>query len=139
MNIDSSITTDVTALAPKDLGQPESVRRTAPQRRVQARPFWACIAWLEPFWLALLAPAILLPGRFWAPALQPYLVLALFVFWPLRRLADGRWSVATPLAWPVGILMAWDAAYAMDCGLSRDGLGGGWLSAARRGPLLGTD
>ncbi len=107
MNIDSSITTDVTAPAPKDLGQPESVRRTAPQRRVQARPFWARIAWLEPFWLALLAPAILLPGRFWAPALQPYLVLALFVFWPLRRLAYGRWSVATPLAWPVGILMAW--------------------------------
>ena len=65
------------------------------------------LAWLEPVWLTLLAPAILLPGRFWDVHLQPYFVVALFLFWPVRRLAYGRWTVPSPLTWPTLVLLAW--------------------------------
>ena len=75
------------------------------------------LAWLEPVWLTLLAPAILLPGRFWDVHLQPYFVVALFLFWPVRRLAYGRWTVPSPLTWPTLVLLAWTPvtiAVAMD-------------------------
>jgi putative inorganic carbon (HCO3(-)) transporter len=79
---------------------------THPKHPSLAR-FWQRIAWLEPFWLALLTPAILLPGRFWDSLLQPALVLALFLFWPLRRLAYGRWTLPSPLNGPMLVLLAW--------------------------------
>ncbi len=107
MNIDSSITTDLSTPAADNQDRSREAARSTRSNEAKAHPVWARIAWLEPIWLALLAPAILLPGRFWQLSWQPMLVLALFAFWPLRRLAYGRWSVSTSLAWPVGILMAW--------------------------------
>jgi O-antigen ligase len=70
----------------------------------------AAVLWWEPFWIALLAPAILLPGRFWVTALQPLWVLLLFALWPLR-LAGGRhtWR-RTRLDLPLGALLAATAA-----------------------------
>lgn len=65
------------------------------------------LAWLEPIYLLLLGPSILFPGRFWTLAVHPLLVLSLLIGWPIRRVAYGRWSVHTELAWPIGLLMAW--------------------------------
>ncbi len=107
MNIDSSITTELSTPPADKQDRSQDAARTTKRTVAKAHTVWSRVAWLEPMWLALLAPAILLPGRFWQPPLQPLLVLALFAFWPLRRLAYGRWSVSTPMAWPVGILMLW--------------------------------
>src|SRR4051812_49212764 len=69
------------------LASPRRRRR----RRQHSSPAWeaACgrVLWLEPIWIALLAPSLLFPGRFWVAASQPTLVLLLFLFWPLRLLA----------------------------------------------------
>lgn len=68
---------------------------------------WIRLAWFEPFWIGLLAPSLLFPDRFWTIAWHPYLALALFLFWPVRRLAYGRFSVRTPVDWSVGLLLLW--------------------------------
>ncbi|MFN8468698.1 MAG: O-antigen ligase family protein [Caldilineaceae bacterium] len=72
------------------------------------------ILWVEPFWIALLAPSLLFPGRFWVTELQPLWVLLLFAFWPLRLLAGlatrrSSWR-RTPLDLAVAALLAVVAA-----------------------------
>lgn len=68
--------------------------------------------WLEPFWLLLLAPSLLFTETFWTPAARPLLIVALFLFWPLRLKAEKpllpnglvRWSVMFLLLWiPVAV------------------------------------
>lgn len=44
------------------------------------------LLWIEPLWLALLAPLVLLPGTLLPTAQLPYCIAALFAFWPLRLL-----------------------------------------------------
>ena len=61
--------------------------------------------WLEPLWILALAPSILFPGRFWTEELHPFLVLLLFLFWPIRLLAYKRWTLRTPLAWPLALIL----------------------------------
>ena len=68
---------------------------------------WTTLAWLEPFWIALLAPSLLLPGRFWTLSLQPFLVLLLLLFWPIRRMAYGRFSLRSPLDGSLALLALW--------------------------------
>lgn len=63
--------------------------------------------WLEPLWLALLAPSLLLRDLLWDPWLHPWLILALFVFWPFRLLLTGRLAPATPITWPALCLLVW--------------------------------
>ncbi len=75
--------------------------------RQHINSFWKRIAWLEPFWLLALAPSLLFPGRFWVASAQPLLVLLLFLFWPLRRLAYGRLTAETPLNVWVAVLTLW--------------------------------
>ncbi|MCB0131226.1 MAG: O-antigen ligase family protein [Caldilineaceae bacterium] len=75
--------------------------------RSHKKTIWTRLAWFEPFWLLFMAPSILLPGRFWEAWLQPYLVMALFLFWPIRRLAYRQVSVATPLNGWIAMLAAW--------------------------------
>lgn len=52
---------------------------------------------LEPLWLLLLAPFLLLPGRFVSFHWQPWLVAALFLFWPLRWWLQGAVTPLTPV------------------------------------------
>ncbi len=40
-----------------------------------------------------------------APAWLPWALLVAGLFWPLRRLATGRWSARTPVDWPVAGLL----------------------------------
>jgi putative inorganic carbon (HCO3(-)) transporter len=63
--------------------------------------------WLEPFWIALLAPSLLLRDLLWDPWVHPWLILALFAFWPFRLLFTGRLAPATPVTWPAFCLLLW--------------------------------
>jgi putative inorganic carbon (hco3(-)) transporter len=65
------------------------------------------ILWLEPFWLAALAPSILLREHLWDPWVQPWLVGALLLFWPLRLLFTGRLAPASRLNLPILLLLLW--------------------------------
>lgn len=86
-------------------------RHARPARRRRAgAPWLARLLWLEPFWLALLAPSVLLPGRFWLASWQPGLVLLLFAFWPLRLVVTRRLYGPTPLGWSLALLLASVAA-----------------------------
>ncbi len=69
--------------------------------------FIAGLLWLEPIWVASMAPSILLRDFLWDPWVQPWLVGALFLFWPLRLLATRRFAPFTPLNWPLGLLLLW--------------------------------
>lgn len=75
--------------------------------RHRSHTIWTRLAWVEPIWLMLLAPSILFPGRFWVASFQPILVLLLFAFWPMRRLAYGRFTASTPLNGWVALLALW--------------------------------
>lgn len=68
------------------------------------------ILWLEPIWLAVLAPSLILRDLFWEPVLHPWLIVALFLFWPLRLLAKGRLTPPTPINLPVLLLLLWSPA-----------------------------
>jgi putative inorganic carbon (HCO3(-)) transporter len=84
------------------------------RRRHPATSPWqvglARLLWLEPLWIALLAPALLFPGRFWVAAWQPGLVLLLFAFWPLRLLCRRAGAVPRLLLLPAAGLVAAVAA-----------------------------
>jgi putative inorganic carbon (HCO3(-)) transporter len=67
----------------------------------------AILLWLEPFWLALLAPSILLREHLWDPWVHPWLVGALLLFWPLRLLFTGRLIAITSLTLPILLLLLW--------------------------------
>ncbi len=62
---------------------------------------------LEPIWLLLLAPSLLWTEQLWDPVMRPFLILALFLFWPLR-LKVGLPVLPTGAAgWFVGFLLIW--------------------------------
>jgi len=63
--------------------------------------------WLEPLWIALLAPSLLLRDLLWDAWVHPWLILALFAFWPFRLLFTRRLAPATPLTWPAFCLLLW--------------------------------
>lgn len=65
------------------------------------------VLWIEPFWIALVAPSILFPGRFWDRGFQPALVILLFVFLPLRLFARPLNLFRTPLGYAVVGLLLW--------------------------------
>jgi putative inorganic carbon (HCO3(-)) transporter len=75
------------------------------------------LLWIEPVWLALLAPSILVREYLWDAWVQPWLVAALFLFWPLRLLVHRRLARATPLTAPLlvllgcGLVAVWPSAY----------------------------
>ncbi len=81
-----------------------TVRHTA--RHTAWRTAILRILWCEPFWIALLAPALLFPGRFWVAGLQPLWVLLLFAFWPLRLLAARFGGLRTFRASPLDLALA---------------------------------
>jgi putative inorganic carbon (hco3(-)) transporter len=55
----------------------------------------------------LLAPCVLFPGRLLPTRLQPCLLLALFLFWPLRLFAGQRAQQLSPLSLGLGALLFW--------------------------------
>jgi len=57
---------------------------------------------LELLWLLLLSPFFLFPGNGWPGILA---VAALALIWIARRLARGHFVPATPLDWPVCLMM----------------------------------
>lgn len=65
------------------------------------------LLWLEPIWLLALAPLILFPGRLLPAAWQPGVVLALFLFWPLRWGLTRRLLPPAPLHLALGVLLLW--------------------------------
>ncbi|MCW5840846.1 MAG: O-antigen ligase family protein [Caldilinea sp.] len=65
------------------------------------------LLWWEPFWVLALAPLILLPGRVLPPAWQPLAVLLLFLFWPIRWLAERRLLPPAPLNLALSLLLLW--------------------------------
>ena len=62
---------------------------------------------LEPIWLLALAPTILLPGRFTSFTWHPWLIGALFLFWPLRFLINRQLLPPTPLNWILWLILLW--------------------------------
>ncbi len=60
---------------------------------------------LEPLWLLLLTPLLLLPGLLVPPANQWIVVLAALLFWPLRLLLQGYVTPRTPVRLSVGLLL----------------------------------
>lgn len=48
------------------------------------------LVWLEPLWILFLGIPIILPGKFLSLSLHPYILLALFLFWLIRWLANFR-------------------------------------------------
>lgn len=65
------------------------------------------LLWVEPLWIILLAPSLLIRDLLWDAWLHPWLILALFLFWPLRLLIMRRLAPATPLTWPALGLLVW--------------------------------
>ena len=72
------------------------------------------LAWVEPFWVALVGVALLMPPRFLPASLQPYLaswqpygVALLGLGWPVRLLAYRRLFRRTPLDWPLLLIIFW--------------------------------
>ncbi len=53
------------------------------------------------FFVVALATGAAAFNRLWLP----WALLIAALFWPLRRLATGRWSVRTPVDWPVALLL----------------------------------
>jgi putative inorganic carbon (HCO3(-)) transporter len=62
---------------------------------------------LEPLWILCLAPLILLPGRWLPDGWQPFVVLALFIGWPLRWLRTRRLLPPAPLHSALAVLLLW--------------------------------
>jgi putative inorganic carbon (HCO3(-)) transporter len=80
------------------------------------------LLWLEPIWVLLLGLPLTLPGRFLPLDWHPYLLMLLFLFWPLwwidemqrRRYSftiRNAFSIApnlqSPLALPICALLCW--------------------------------
>lgn len=62
---------------------------------------------LEPFWLLLLTPLLLLPGRFLPIQWQPWIVAAAFLFWPVRWWLQGRVLPPTPVRFAALLFLLW--------------------------------
>ncbi len=82
--------------------------RSTPHTRRRRRNSWLhrCL-WLEPFWLLLLAPPLLLTEYFGEPAIRPLLIVALFLFWPLRLKAKESLLPKGLARWLIGFLLLW--------------------------------
>ncbi len=68
---------------------------------------WRGLLWIEPIWIVALAPSLLFRDLLWDPWLHPWLILGLFLFWPLRLLATRRIAPPSPLVWPALLLLLW--------------------------------
>lgn len=77
------------------------------------------LLWFEPFYLAILTFPLLLPSRFLPQSAHPYLLLLLFLFWPLRYFIPSHFAktstqpsyldrlIPSPLQWPIVLILLW--------------------------------
>ncbi len=65
------------------------------------------LLWLELFWIVALTPSLLFRDLLWDPWLHPWLILSLFLFWPLRLVVTRRIAPPSPLLWPAFLLLLW--------------------------------
>ena len=65
------------------------------------------LLWVEPFWLLLIAPSLLFTEYIWDPRVRPLLIVALFLFWPLRLKAGHSLLPKGIIGWFVGFLILW--------------------------------
>jgi len=63
--------------------------------------------WYEPFWLLLLGIFITLPGKVLSLIWHPYLLAALFLFWPLRWLSKHQIQTIQPITIPLLLILLW--------------------------------
>ena len=82
-------------------------RRSSLFKSTQLRLITTQLLLLEPIWLLVLAPTILLPDRFTSVAWHPWLIGMLFLFWPLRFLANGYFLPPTPINWTLWLILLW--------------------------------
>ncbi|MFN8442898.1 MAG: O-antigen ligase family protein [Caldilineaceae bacterium] len=62
---------------------------------------------LEPVWVALLLPSLLLPEYFWDEWAYPWAIALLFLFWPIRLIYRKRLGPTSPLNLPALLLLLW--------------------------------
>ncbi|MBX3010673.1 MAG: O-antigen ligase family protein [Caldilineaceae bacterium] len=79
---------------------------TRPRRR-RHQSWLKRLLWLEPFWLLLLAPSLLFTDYFWEPTARPLLIVALFLFWPMRLKAKQPLLPGGAAGWFIGFLFLW--------------------------------
>lgn len=78
------------------------------RHRRRRRTAWVSrLLWVEPFWLLCLAPSLLFTEYFWEPSLRPLLIVALFLFWPLRLKVEQRLLPRGAAGWFLGFLLLW--------------------------------
>jgi len=65
------------------------------------------LLWVEPLWLLVLAPSLLFIEYFWEPTLRPLLIVALFLFWPLRLKAERPLLPKGAAGWFTGFFLLW--------------------------------
>ncbi len=61
--------------------------------------------WYEPFWLLLLGIFITLPGKVLPFAWHPYVLVAVFLFWPLRWLSRHQTQAIQPITIPLLLML----------------------------------
>jgi len=62
---------------------------------------------VEPAWVLLLGVSLLFTEYFWDPVLRPLLIVALFLFWPLRLKAGRSLLPRGAAGWFTGFLLLW--------------------------------
>lgn len=82
-------------------------RHRGRQRRTANRSLSARILWFEPLWILLLAPSLLFTELLWDPTVRPLLIMALFLFWPLRLKAGEPLLPDGMMRWSIGFLLLW--------------------------------
>jgi putative inorganic carbon (HCO3(-)) transporter len=85
------------------------VAKSMSRRRTgqQPRAWLNRLLWWEPFWVLGLAPSLLFTEYFWEPTLRPLLIVALFLFWPLRLKAEQPLLPRGAAGWFLGFLLLW--------------------------------
>lgn len=88
--------------------KPVAISRHPTQLSPSSPPTWAArLADLEPLWILALGLLLLFPGRLAPITWQPALVLALFLFWPVRLWAHRRLLLPAPVNASMGLILLW--------------------------------
>lgn len=62
---------------------------------------------IEPVWVLLLIPSLILPEYFWEEWAYPWAIVLLFLFWPIRLVQTKRIAPPSPINLPITLLLLW--------------------------------